>query len=213
MKTRALAGLLSCLWSALVAQQQQRQHGVWIGMGFGYGQAILSCDSCDRRRTIGANRSQLGGWTLSAGLGWRANAHVQIGADLRTWLNGLKAGDSLPEFTTAALQLSYYPRIRAARGVFIEGATGLSWYDLTLGTGDVLETSKGPTYASGHGGVSAIGIGWEGADWFVTRLTFSHGWQDMVHAANGDVVAKMWKQNVILFEFGGRGVLPKPYRR
>jgi len=171
---------------------------------------MLSCDSCDRRRTSGTNSSSLGGWTVSAGLGWRANAHVQLGADLRSWLNGLKAGDSLPGFTTATLQLSYYPRIRGTQGLFIEGARGFSWYEVTQGTGDFLEPSKGSTYVSGHGGVYAIGIGWEGANWLVTRLTFSHGWQTRVQGSNGDIVARMWKQNFILLEFGARGVVPKP---
>jgi hypothetical protein len=157
---------------------------------------------------------RLGGWTVSADVGWRVNQHWQIGADFRSWLNGLKADDSLPGFYTGTALLSYYPRIPWARGLFVEGTRGFSWYEMTRGSGDPLEPVpvNSPTYASGNGSAYTIGLGWEGRQWITARLTYVHGEQRSIHAGGDGTVATGWRQRAVFVEAGVRGVLPRPWR-
>src|SRR5206468_12629236 len=110
---------------------------VWTGLRPGYGSATFACSSCDYRRATGTNDTQLNGWGISMGLGWKSDRHVGVGIEYHGWLNGLKAGDSLPGLDIGSLFLSYSPLSR--RRLFVEGGAAITHYTLGLGTGDPIE--------------------------------------------------------------------------
>src|SRR5690349_9598420 len=94
------------------AHAQEGRHGTWMAWGLGYGSASLSCDSCTRS-------TQLGGWTFAFEIGGTPSEQVRLGAELRSWFNGLKRSAPLAGIATGTLSLSYYPRFRG--GPFLEG--------------------------------------------------------------------------------------------
>jgi hypothetical protein len=174
---------------------QVPRQGFWTDLGLGYGSASFSCDTCH-----GSQR--LGGWTFSGGLGGTLTPHVRLGADLRVWLNGLKAGGRLPGIFTGTLLLSYYPHTYG--GPFVEGGAGLSNYELCKGRGDPIEPcSTDTTYSSGTGWGLTAGAGWEiptGRSAFRPLLAYHHGAVRTLHSPDGATVATGWKQNLVTVE-------------
>ncbi len=174
---------------------QAPRHGFWIDLGLGYGSASFSCDTCTGSR-------RLGGWTGSGGLGGTFSPHVRLGADLRLWWNGLKAGGRLPGIDNGTLSLSYYPRTRG--GPFVKGGAGFSHYEVCKGTGDPIEPcSRDPSYYSGTGWGVTLGAGWEipiprGA--LRPLLEYHHGAASRLHSPNGATVATGWRQRLLSVE-------------
>ena len=185
------------------ADTQTHARHAWGGLGLGYGSASFSCNSCDYRRATGTNSTRLDGWSFTLGLGWKSNRHVRLGIEYRGWLNGLKAGDSLPGLDIGTVFLSYSPRIRT--GLFVEGGPAITHYTLTLGTGDPIEPdSRTPAFAAGYGWGYALGIGWQGPSGFTPRVTLFRGKERTLHAAGGATVATGWRENVLFAEIGYR---------
>jgi len=175
---------------------QAPRHGAWTDLvGLGYGSASFSCDAC-----IGSQR--LGGWTVSFGAGGTLSPHVRLGADVRVWMNGLNAGETLPGIDVVSLLLSYYQRTRG--GPFVQGGGGLSHYDACKGTGDPTEPcAAGPSYYSGWGWGLTLGAGWEiPRGRFALRpvLAFHHGAVQELHSPDGATAASGWKQNLLTLE-------------
>src|SRR5437879_13928277 len=82
--------LLFALWlsssSAIaVAQDYSPRHGFWGEAGLGFGPANFTCDSCDYHRATANNRSQLGGWAFSFGMGGTPSPRLRVGAELSGW--------------------------------------------------------------------------------------------------------------------------------
>jgi hypothetical protein len=174
---------------------QADRHGNWSDLGLGYGSASLSCDTC-------SGSQRLGGWTASFDIGGTLSPNFRLGADVRVWSNGLKAGGRLPGILTGTLLLTYYPRTRG--GPFVEGGGGLSYYDLCKGTGDPIEPcSRDTTYSSGTGWGFTAGAGWEiptGRSAFRPLLAFHHGAVRRLHSPDGATVATGWKQSLLTVE-------------
>src|SRR5690349_5127243 len=83
-RSLAIVTLLPLAGTTLLHAQGGRD-GPWMGFGLGYGSASFSCDTC-----TGSQR--LGGWMTSVELGGTLSPHVRLGAEWRSWWNGLKAG-------------------------------------------------------------------------------------------------------------------------
>jgi len=180
------------------AQQAHTRH-VWTGLGLGYGSASFACSSCDYRRATGTNDTQLNGWGISMGLGWKSDRHVGVGIEYHGWLNGLKAGDSLPGLDIGSLFLSYAPLSR--RRLFVEGGAAITHYTLGLGTGDPIEPhQRTDDFAAGYGWGYRFGVGWQGRSAFTPRVTYLHGKEPRLHAADGGTVATGWRQDMLLVE-------------
>jgi hypothetical protein len=179
-----------------LAQTQVRaRHGVWLGLGLGYGSARFSCDTC-------AGRSSLGGWVTALDMGGTVSPHLELGGELRTWMHGLNR-DKLPGLAALDVLVTYYPRTDG--GPFVEGGTGLSVYVLGKGTGDPIEPfSRDTTYNSGTGFGFTLAAGWE-IGGFSPRIVYVYGNELGLHTPNGTVVTKMWKQKVLVLELALRG--------
>jgi hypothetical protein len=179
---------------------QETQSGrLWGGFGLGYGAASFACTSCDYRQVTGSNSNRLDGWTVSGSFGWRFNRRVRLDLEYRGWLNGLKAGDSLPGIDHFTLFLSDSPRI--LRGLFVEGGGALTHYTLGLGRGDPLEPhQRVDDFAAGYGWGYGFGAGWHGRSCFTPRVTYIYGKEPRLHAADGVTVATGWRHNVLLLE-------------
>ena len=166
-----------------------------MDLGLGYGSASFSCDTC-------ASTQHLGGWTLSFGAGGTLSPHLRLGADVRVWVNGLKAGEKLPGIDVVGLKLSYYRRPRG--GPFALAGVGLSHYEVCKGRGDPLEPcTTGSSYYSGSGWGVTLGGGWEiarGRGALRPVLTFHHGAVRRVHSPDGATVATGWNQNLLTVE-------------
>ncbi len=166
-----------------------------MDLGLGYGHASFSCDTC-------TSSQQLGGWTLSFGAGGTLSPHLRLGADVRVWANGLKAGGKLPGIDVVGLKLSYYRRSHG--GPFALGGGGLSHYGVCKGRGDPLEPcTTDPYYYSGSGWGFTLGGGWEITDGrgpLRAVLAFHHGAVRRVHSPDGGTVATAWNQNLLTVE-------------
>ena len=196
MKLRFLLLGLLLFVDVTPIRAQAPRHGVWLDAGLGYGSASFHCDTCTRTQP-------LGGWSISGGLGGTLSSHFRLGADLRVWLNGLKAGKPLPGISTETLLLSYYPRMLG--GPVMELGGGLSHYELCKGKGDPIEPcSNDTTYSSGTGWGYTLGAGWEipiGRNGTLRPLLAYHnGAVRRLHSPDGTAVATRWKQNLLTVE-------------
>jgi hypothetical protein len=179
-----------------LAHAQDSRHGTWMEWGLGYGSASFSCDTCTRS-------TQFGGWTFAFEIGGTPSDQVRLGAELRSWFNGLKRSAPLAGIATGTLSVSYYPRFRG--GPFLEGGAGLSYYVLGKGTGDPIEPlSRDTTYYSGTGWGFTFGVGWEvplgHGDALTPRISYHHGFVSTLHSPDGARVATGWNQNLLSVE-------------
>ena len=194
LRTLVPAGVL---WLApavsIHAQEDRPRHGVWWGLGIGYGLASVSCDTC----SFGA----LSGFSIFGDLGVTVSPHVRVGVEGDFWANGLRKGP-LPTIDTWTVFLSYYPRIRG--GPYVHAGLGLSHYGLEHGTGDPLESvsSSEPAYAAAMGWGYTFGAGWDlpgtrGSG--IARVTYAYGDVGTLHTTG----TTGWKQHLVLLEVGG----------
>lgn len=206
MTTIVRAFLLSTVLlyaNATATNAQTRTSHLWGEFAVDYGRASFSCDVCTYRRVTGTNSTQLDGWGFSGGFGWTSNRHIRVGIEYRSWLNGLKGGDSLPGIDMGQLFVSYSPRIRT--GLFVEAGGALTHYTLGLGTGNPIEPHKrADLFAAGYGWGYGLGVGWQNRSGLTPRLTYLHGREHRVHAAGGSTVATGWKQSMLFIEIGYR---------
>ena len=169
------------------AQDDRARHGVWAGLGLGYGLASFSCDSC--------SHAPLSGFVISGNFGVTPNPHVRLGLGLDGWENGLHTG-KLPTIEMWTVLLSYYPRISG--GPYIEAGLGLSHYGLEHGRADPLESvSHEPAYAAAMGWGYTLGVGVS----FI-RVTYAHGNVGTLYG--GGTGSNGWRQNVLLVGVAGR---------
>lgn len=184
------------------AQGDDTRHGVWLGVGLGYGAAGFSCDTCGQGR-------ELDGWTFNLGLGGTPNPHVRLGVQGDFWMNGLRRGQ-LPTISAGTVLLAYYPHVTGSS--FVEAGVGRSNYALEHGTGDPLEpVSHDPSYLSGTGTGFALGFGWESL-----RVVYHYGNVGALRDPSGATVATGWKQKMVLVGIVSRaGLEPRagPERR
>src|SRR2546429_2682488 len=130
---RAL-GLRALLFAGAVpahAQDDRARHGVWGGLGLGYGLASFSCDSC--------SHPPLSGFVISGNFGVTPNPHVRLGLGLDGWENGLHTG-KLPTIEMWTVLLSYYPRISGGPDIEAGGR----------GSPQRLEEDRGPLPEARH---------------------------------------------------------------
>src|SRR6266699_815526 len=191
----AIVSLLSLTGAARLCAQDARR-GAWMDLGLGYGSASFSCDTCTRNK-------RLGGWTLSGGGGGTLSPHFRLGAELRVWLNGLKAGGApLPGIVNLTVALSYYQRRRG--GPFVMGGAGLSGYGVCKGRGDPLEPcANDASYDEGWGWGETLGVGWDiprGRGWFRPFLAYHHGRVPRLRLPDHATVATGWNQDLLTIE-------------
>src|SRR5207302_9835113 len=82
--------VLSSSSAIAVAQDYSPRHGFWGEAGLGFGPATFTCNSCDYHRATANNRSQLGGWAISFGMGGTPSPRLRVGAEYWVWLHGLR---------------------------------------------------------------------------------------------------------------------------
>jgi len=121
------------------AQTAQERNGFWIGFGFGYGSAQVSCDGC-------GNASRQGGAAMFLKMGGTLSRKVLLGGELNAWGRAENGGGVALGNTSAAVY--FYPA--ANSGFFIKGGVGYASY-LSL---DSEGTSAD---GSGWGGVAGLG--------------------------------------------------------
>jgi len=124
----------------------QEREGFWIGFGFGYGSARVSCDDC------GASARE-GGLAGFVKVGDTLNRKVLLGTELNFWTRSQGQLDTL-EFGNFSLTITYYPWVSS--GFFVKGGGGLS-----LVNTDVLEGSEIRTLDLGSGVGAIAGIGYD----------------------------------------------------
>jgi len=198
--------VLSSFSAIAVAQDYSPRQGFWGEAGLGFGPATFTCNSCDYHRATANNRSQLGGWAISFGMGGTPSPRLRVGAEYSGWLNGLKKNDSLPEIDLLSLLVAMYAREHG--GPFLELGAGFSNYSLVQGTGDPIEpVAKSPNaFACGGGAGLKLGVGWEFRSEFTPRITYSLAREETLEAARGATVARGWTHRVLLLELGVRGM-------
>src|SRR5687767_2310742 len=142
MRALLLAGGLALVAAPLHGQRPQTREGFWIGFGFGYGPAHITCTDCGDTEA----RSSI---TSFLRLGGTLNPHMLLAGDISGWTktsNGVTAS-----FGTATASVHYYPR--DASGFFVSGGAGLSAYSVgedqeLTGAGVGLAAGWGTTCAS-----------------------------------------------------------------
>ena len=73
--------VLSSFSAIAVAQDYSPRQGFWGEAGLGFGPATFTCNSCDYHRATANNRSQLGGWAISFGMGGTPSPRLRVGAE------------------------------------------------------------------------------------------------------------------------------------
>ena len=196
--------VLSSFSAIAVAQDYSPRQGFWGEAGLGFGPATFTCNSCDYHRATANNRSQLGGWAISFGMGGTPSPRLRVGAEYWGWFHGLKKNDSLPEIELLSLLVAMYARDHG--GPFLELGAGFSNYSLVQGTGDPIEpVAKSPNaFVCGGGAGLKLGVGWEFPSGFTPRITYSLGSENTLDAS-GRTIARGWRHKVLLIEVGGRG--------
>lgn len=111
----ATAVLLVLGSGAAWAQRPQVRDGFWIGFGFGYGSAALSCDGC-----TGAGRES--GSTAFIRLGGAPSKQVLLGCDINVWVQ--EEGTVQTGVGNLSFAVYYYPQ--PASGLFVRGGVGTS---------------------------------------------------------------------------------------
>ena len=197
--------VLSSFSAIAVAQDYSPRQGFWGEAGLGFGPATFTCNSCDYHRATANNRSQLGGWAISFGMGGTPSPRLRVGAEYWVWLHGLK-NDSVPQIELLSLLVAMYAREHG--GPFLELGAGFSNYSLVQGTGDPIEpVAKSPNaFACGGGAGLKLGVGWEFRSEFTPRITYSLGREETLETARGATVARGWTHHVLLLELGIRGM-------
>jgi hypothetical protein len=122
----------------------QEREGFWIGFGFGYGSARVSCDDC------GASARE-GGIAGFVKLGGTLNRKVLLGAEINFWTKAEDQIDSL-NFGNASFTVTYYPWVSS--GFFVKGGAGLSFVDTQVLEGSVIRTLD---LGTGFGAIAGIG--------------------------------------------------------
>ena len=121
------------------AQTAQARQGFWIGFGFGYGGAQVSCDGC-------GDASRQGGAAVFLKMGGTLSRKLLLGGELNGWGRAENGGGVALGNTSAAVY--FYPATNS--GFFIKGGLGFSSY--------VSLDSEGTTAdGSGWGGLAGLG--------------------------------------------------------
>jgi hypothetical protein len=122
-----------------VAQTAQERHGFWIGFGFGFGSAEVTCDQCGA-----ASRDDGGAMFLK--MGGTLSRKLLLGGELNGWGRADNGGGVVVGNTSAAVY--FYPGTNS--GLFFKGGLGFSSY-LSL------DSEGGTADGSGWGGVAGVG--------------------------------------------------------
>ncbi|HMU60789.1 MAG TPA: hypothetical protein PKA66_03330 [Gemmatimonadales bacterium] len=126
------------------AQGAQAHEGFWIGFGFGYGSAEVSCNGC------GASDRQ-GGAAMFLAMGGTVSQKLLLGGELNGWGKwGSAVDDGGLILGNTSFVAYYYPG--ATSGLFIKGGIGLASYVS-------IDSSGTTTSGNGFGGV--VGVGYD----------------------------------------------------
>jgi len=126
------------------AQAAQTHQGFWIGFGFGYGWADVSCDTC-------GNGNSQGGATMFLAMGGTLNQKVLLGGELNGWGKwGSAVDDGGLILGNASVVAYYYPSEK--RGFFLKGGVGMASYVS-------IDSSGTTTGGNGWGGL--VGLGYD----------------------------------------------------
>jgi hypothetical protein len=198
--------VLSSFSAIAVAQDYSPRQGFWGEAGLGSGPATFTCNSCDYHRATANNRSQLGGWAFSFGMGGTPSPRLRVGAEYWGWSHGFKKNDSLPAIELLSLLVAMYARDQG--GPFLELGAGFSNYSLVQGTIDPIEpvSKSRNAFVCGGGAGLKLGVGWEFRSEFTPRITYSLAREETLEAARGATVARGWTHRVLLLELGVRGM-------
>ncbi|MGH7698978.1 MAG: outer membrane beta-barrel protein [Gemmatimonadales bacterium] len=112
-----VAALALVAASAAAAQRPQTRQGFWIGFGFGYGSAGLSCDGCGSIDREGAVSGYLK-------LGGTLSPKVLLGGETNGWTKDI--GGSTVTLGNASLAAYFYPQ--PAGGLYLRGGVGVASY-------------------------------------------------------------------------------------
>ena len=122
----------------------QEREGFWIGFGFGYGSARVSCDDC------GASGRE-GGIAGFVKAGGTLNRKVLLGTEVNFWTKSEDQIDTL-NFGNLSFTITYYPWVSS--GFFVKGGAGFSFVDTQVLEGSVIRTLD---LGTGFGAIAGIG--------------------------------------------------------
>ena len=140
MRTIIVALLVFCSSEAL-AQHPQVRTGFWIGFGFGYGSAAVSCDGC-------ANADRQAAATGFLKMGGTLNDRILLGGEINVWTKASGAVETTVGNTSFAVY--FYPK--PAAGWFVRGGVGhaLAVVDNAIGGGNAQATGFGFVVGGGY---------------------------------------------------------------
>jgi hypothetical protein len=190
MKVGVATGVLWLVAStAAHAGHPQVRRGFWVGFGFGYGSASVTCDGC-------GSSDRESGAAGHARLGWTLNQHVLLGGEVDVWTKE-EEGVTLNLYN-ASLEVALYPQ--ASSGLFVKGGIGAAYVDTELREGGV---SIRADLGSGLGVV--VGAGYDirvGRNISITpTVNFWFGEPGDLELA-GVPLVQGWKQNVFDISIG-----------
>lgn len=104
--------------------------GLWVAFGGGAGLAHTACDQC-----VSLGRDA--GGTMEVGVGGTISPHLQVGAEVSGWFDGLGAGRSSTSFADV---VGYYlPWSKS--GWFVQAGGGYARYSQRTGRGGTVTTT------------------------------------------------------------------------
>lgn len=122
----ALGVLLVVTMPALSAQHPQTREGFWIGLGGGWGDAVLSC-SPNCTFTQAAKGGAATAWLK---LGGTLRSDVLLGVELNAWVKNV--GGSTESVGNASAAVYYY--LTPDGGLFLKGGVGYATFRPSSGT-------------------------------------------------------------------------------
>jgi hypothetical protein len=133
-----LVAALSTMSAAAQAPQSSQRHGFYIGGGFGYGSAGMTCDGCTADRTNGMSGYLKLGGTL--------NPHLRLGVESNGWYKSEDGVDQTIGFFSG--DAYWYPSV--SNNFYLKGGVGYSRYKAS-GGGNSLETNGvGAAFGAGY---------------------------------------------------------------
>jgi len=136
----ALGLLLIVTMPALSAQHPQTREGFWIGLGGGWGDAVLSC-SPNCNFTQAAKGGAATAWLK---LGGTLRRDVLLGVELNAWVKSVSG--STESVGNASAAVYYY--LMPDGGLFLKGGVGYATFRPTSGS---------TTSGSGFGAIAGAG--------------------------------------------------------
>jgi outer membrane protein with beta-barrel domain len=184
------AGLIALPGSA----SAQTRHGLWFGMGGGYGSADATCDDCGSGQRENSGAAYLkGGYTI--------NPHLLIGGEFGAWAKNYRFAEFEGNSTLTMYHVSgiatYYPQ--RTGGLFVKGGAGLALLNsqVKISNSSIsTDMGKGPSFIIGGGYDIPVGR--------IALTPAVNYWYGRLGTVKmlGETFATNWHQNVLDVTFG-----------